>query len=38
MQESATEMGFAMDVLEARGLLDMDGRRRMRWRRLMCAR
>lgn len=25
MQESATEMGFAMDVLEARGLLDMDG-------------
>jgi hypothetical protein len=32
------EMGFAMDLLEARGLLDMDGRRRMRWRRLMCAR
>ncbi|MYM25587.1 DUF5117 domain-containing protein [Duganella sp. FT135W] len=25
MQESATEMGFAMDVLEARGMLDMDG-------------
>lgn len=25
MQESAQEMGFAMDVLEARGLLDMSG-------------
>lgn len=25
MQESATEMGFAMDVLEARGTPDMDG-------------